>query len=95
VNLTGRPLLLADPSLAPFYTLPAPRDEPATDLPPERPRTYYIVSAELGRVGADAGRTDVFIVDTASASETREGPLLVRRLLRALPLPSVRDGVES
>jgi hypothetical protein len=95
VNLTGRPLLLADPSLAPFYTLPAPRDEPVVDLPPARPRTYSIVSAELGRIGAEAGRTDVFTVDPATASETRDGPPLVRRLLRAVPLPSSRDSAES
>jgi hypothetical protein len=91
VNLTGRPLLLADPALAPFYTLPAPRDEPATELPPMRPRTYYVVSSELGRVGAQAGRTDVFTVDAATSSATRDGPVLVRRLLSVAPASSGRS----
>src|SRR5512141_2664914 len=40
VNLTGRALLLTDPQLAPFYTLPAPQAEPAASLPPVRPRTF-------------------------------------------------------
>ena len=37
VNLTGRALLLSDPELAPFYTLPSPQQEPARVLPPIRP----------------------------------------------------------
>lgn len=84
VNLTGRALLLSDPDLAPFHTLPAPQDVPADTLPPPRPRTYYVVSAGLGRTGALAGRTDLLTVDTASASDPgANGPLLVRRLLPA------------
>jgi hypothetical protein len=86
VNLTGRALLLSDPELAPFYTLPAPQEEPASVLPPIRPRTYYVVSPELGRLGAQAGRTDVFTVDATTATDFGEtGPLRVRRLLRAVP----------
>lgn len=84
VNLTGRALLLSDPDLAPFHTLPAPQELPADILPPPCPRTYYVVSARLGRTGALAGRTDLFMVDTASAFDPgASGPLLVRRLLPA------------
>jgi len=86
VNLTGRALLLTDPDLAPFYTLPAPQDTPARLLPPIRPHTYYVVSAELGRAGAGEGRTDLFTIDTSTATDTGiTRPLLVRRLLRAAP----------
>jgi len=84
VNLTGRALLLADPELAPFYTLPAPQEEPARVLPPELPHTRYVVSPELGRLGAQQGRTDVFTVDAATATDLGKAkPLLVRKLLRA------------
>lgn len=84
VNLTGRALLLSDPELAPFYTLPAPSDQPARELPPVRPRTCYIVSAELGRVGWEAGRADLFTIDRATATDLGNArPLLVRRLHRA------------
>lgn len=84
VNLTGRALLLSDPDLAPFHTLPAPQDTPAQTLPPAHPRTYYVVSAGLGRTGALAGRTDLFTVDAATAFDPgANGPLLVRRLLPA------------
>lgn len=84
VNLTGRALLLSDPDMAPFHTLPAPQDTPAQTLPPLLPRTYYVVSAGLGRTGALAGRTDLFTVDPASAFDPgANGPLLVRRLLPA------------
>ena len=86
VNLTGRALLLSDPDLAPFYSLPAPQEAPAVDLPPERPRTYYVVSPPLGRMGAQAGRTDLFTIDAATAFDPgANGPLLVRRLVRAAP----------
>lgn len=86
VNLTGRALLLTDPELAPFYTLPAPQDEPASVLPPIRPRTCYVVSPDLGRLGAQAGRTDLFTVDVTTSTDLGSaGPLLVRRLLRAAP----------
>jgi hypothetical protein len=86
VNLTGRGLLLTDPDLAPFYTLPAPQPQPATELPPLRPRTYYVVSAELGRIGEAAGRCDLFTVDQRTTTDPGDaGPLLVRRLLRAVP----------
>lgn len=87
VNLTGRALLLADPTLAPFFTLPAPRPEPATVLPPQVPRTCYIVSSELGREGAEAQRGDLYTVDLESATDYRESGLLVRRLL-----PVLREG---
>jgi hypothetical protein len=87
VNLTGRALLLADPELAPFYSLPAPQDQPACELPPVRPRTCYVVSAELGLLAAQGGRTDVYTVDAATATDVgAAGPLRVRRLLRAIPL---------
>lgn len=86
VNLTGRALLLSDPDLAPFHTLPAPQESAAETLPPPRPRTYYVVSAKLGQTGALAGRTDLFTVDAASAFDPgANGPLLVRRLVRAVP----------
>jgi hypothetical protein len=86
VNLTGHGLLLTVPELAPFYTLPAPQQEPATELPPIVPRTYYVVSAELGRRGAEAGRTDLFIVDEATSTPCRDtGHLRVRRLFRVAP----------
>jgi hypothetical protein len=86
VNLTGRALLLSDPDLAPFYTLPAQQEEPASVLPPIRPRTHYVVSMELGRLGAQAGRTDVFTVDAPiSADSDKTGPLRVRRLLCVVP----------
>src|SRR6266498_3199438 len=82
VNLTGRALLLTDPELAPFYTLPAPQEQPANVLPPVRPRTYYVVSPDLGRLGAQAGRTDLFTVDTLTSTELGDaGPLRIRRLL--------------
>ncbi|MFO1413853.1 MAG: hypothetical protein U1F10_08100 [Burkholderiales bacterium] len=89
VNLTGRALLLSDPDLAPFHTLPAPQDVPADTLPPPLPRTYYVVSVPLGRAGAVAGRTDLFTIDAATAFDPgANGPLLVRRLLpAALPPP--------
>ena len=87
VNLTGRSLLLADPELAPFYSLPAPQDVPACVLPPIRPRTCYVVSAELGRLAAQVGRTDVYTVDATTATDGGDtGPLRVRRLLRAIPI---------
>ncbi|HWS13478.1 MAG TPA: hypothetical protein VN279_11800 [Rhodocyclaceae bacterium] len=83
INLTGRALLLTDPELAPFYTLPAPQEEPATELPPVLPRTCYIVSAELGMEAARAGRTDMFMVDAGTATDYGAGGVLVRRLVRA------------
>jgi hypothetical protein len=92
VNLTGRALLFSDPELAPFYTLPAPQEEPASELPPVRPRTYYVVSSELGRLGSQAGRTDLYIVDpgtNAAADDT--GPLRVRRLLPAVTAAGAAD----
>jgi hypothetical protein len=96
VNLTGRALLLTRaPELAPFYTLPAPHEEPATELPPMRPRTRYVVTAELGRRGAAAGRTDVFTVEAAASPDPGGGPLLVRRLVRALPADDSGERPES
>jgi hypothetical protein len=92
VNLTGRALLLSDPELAPFYTLPSPQDVPASVLPPIRPRTCYVVSTALGSLGAEAGRTDVFTVDAATATDLGvSGPLLVRRLVRAVPVVASRE----
>lgn len=83
VNLTGRPLLLSDPALAPFYTLPAPQEEPARVLPPVRPRTYYVVTPELGRLGAQAGRSDILTIEAGTAIDCGdEGPVRVRRLVR-------------
>ncbi len=84
INLTGRALLLTDPELAPFYTLPAPQ-EAATELPPVLPRTCYIVSPELGVLGAQAGRTDVYMVDASTVTDFGAGGLLVRRLIRVVP----------
>jgi hypothetical protein len=96
VNLTGRALLLSDPQLAPFYTLPAPQAEPASVLPPVRPRTYYVVSPELGRLAVKAGRSDVFTVDATTVTEFGDaGPLRVRRLLRAVPVAALSDQSES
>jgi hypothetical protein len=96
VNLTGRGLLLSDPELAPFYTLPAPQEEPASALPPIRPRTYYVVCPELGRLAAQAGRTDVFTVDAGTSTDFGEtGPLRVRRLLRAVPVATHSERVDS
>jgi hypothetical protein len=96
VNLTGRALLLSDPHLAPFYTLPAPQQEPASVLPPVRPRTYYVVSPELGRLAEKAGRSDVFTVDASSVTDFGEsGPLRVRRLLRAVPVAALSEQSES
>jgi len=92
VNLTGRALLLSDPALAAFYTLPAPQEVPASELPPNRPRTYYVVSPELGRVAGKAGRTDVFTVDEASSTDLGEsGPVRVRRLIRAAPVAALSE----
>ncbi|MGE5466281.1 MAG: hypothetical protein ACM3Y9_02540 [Ignavibacteria bacterium] len=94
VNLTGRALLLTGPQLAPFYTLPAPQEDPLNRLPPVFPRTCYIVSPALGRIGADAGRTDIFTVDAASATDLGDAGLLVRRLIPAVRLPEpVAGGV--
>jgi hypothetical protein len=91
VNLTGRPLLLSDPELAPFYALPSVQEQPAAILPPPLPRTYYVVSAELGRAGAEAGRSDVFTVDPATVFDPgATGPLLVRRLLRVAAQPAAQ-----
>lgn len=96
VNLTGRALLLSDPELAPFYTLPAPQEVPASVLPPIRPRTYYVVTAELGHLAKQAGRTDVFVVDTRTSTDFGETrPLLVRRLLRAVPVATLSGQSES
>ena len=95
VNLTGRALLLSDPELAPFYTLPSPQQEPARVLPPIRPRTYYVVSPELGRLGTQAGRSDVFTVDATTSTDLGETrPLLVRRLLRAAPAAALPEQSE-
>ena len=92
VNLTGHGLLLTVPELAPFYTLPAPQQEPATELPPIVPRTYYVVSSELGRRGAEAGRTDLFTVDEATSTACRDtGHLRVRRLFRVVPAAAPAD----
>ena len=96
VNQTGRALLLSDPELAPFYTLPAPQEVPASVLPPIRPRTYYVVSAELGHLAEQAGRTDVFVVDPRTSTDFGEtGPLLVRRLPRAVPVATLSEQSES
>jgi len=96
VNLTGRALLLSDPELAPFYTLPAPQEDPASVLPPIRPRTYYVVSPQLGRLAALAGRTDVFTVDARTSTDLGEtGPLRVRRLLPAVPVAILSEQSES
>jgi len=95
VNLTGRALLLSDPELAPFYAIPAQEEEPASVLPPIRPRTHYVVSLELGRLGAQAGRTDVFTVDTATSTDSGEtGPLRVRRLLCVAPVAAFSEQSE-
>jgi hypothetical protein len=91
MNLTGRALLLTDPDLAPFFALPAPRPEPAADLPPARPRTCYIVGPELGRAGAQAGRTDVFTVDATTSTDYGAGGLLARRLIPAAPVAASAD----
>ncbi len=85
VNLTGRALLLTDPELAPFYNLPAPQEEPATELPPVLPRTCYVVTAELGRLGAQACRTDMYTVEASTSTDYGAAGLLVRRLVRAAP----------
>ena len=96
VNLTGRGLLLSDPELAPFYTLPARQEEPAIVLPAIRLRTYYVVSPELGRLAAHAGRTDVFTVETMTSTDfAGTGPLRVRRLLRAVPVAALSEQSES
>lgn len=91
VNLTGRALLLSDPELAPFFTLPAPQEEPATELPPVLPHTCYVVSPELGRLGAQLGRTDVFTVDATTSTDFGHAGLLVRRLVRAVPAAALAD----
>ena len=92
VNLTGHGLLLTVPELAPFYTLPAPQQEPATELPPIVPRTFYVVSAELGRRGAEAGRTDLLTVDEATSTACHDtGHLRVRRLFRVAPAAAAVD----
>jgi hypothetical protein len=96
VNLTGRGLLLSDPDLAPFFTLPARQEEPAIVLPAIRPRTYYVVSPELGRLAAHAGRTDVFTVETMTSTDfAGTGPLRVRRLLRAVPVATLSEQSDS
>lgn len=88
VNLTGRALLLANKELAPFYTLPAPRDHPATELPPIYPRTCYVVTTALGQLGIRAGRTDMLTVDPVTTRDLGDAGLLVRRLVRpAATLP--------
>jgi hypothetical protein len=86
VNLTGRALVLAGSALAPFYTLPASQ-EAATALPPAFPRTRYVVSKALGQLGIRAGRTDIFAVDEATATDLGPAGLLVRRLIRLGPEP--------
>jgi len=91
VNLTGRALLLTTPELAPFYTLPAPQEQPSTELPPLLPRTHYIVNAELGCLCAQAGRTDVFTVDTATATDYGSSGLLVRRLVPATSVAELSE----
>jgi hypothetical protein len=96
VNLTGRGLLLSDPQFAPFYTLPAQQEEPAIVLPPVRPRTYYVVSPELGRRAAHAGRTDIFTADAMTPAEPgATGPMRVRRLVRAAPVAGLAEQPES
>ena len=85
VNLTGRAILLTTPELAAFYTLPAPQEQPPSELPPVLPRTNYIVSPELGHLCGEAGRTDIFIVDAATSTDYGDAGLLVRRLVRAVP----------
>lgn len=87
INLTGRALLLTDPQLAPFYRLPATQ-EPSSELPPAFPRTCYVVTANLGRLGAQAGRTDMYTVDSATAEDCGDAGLLVRRLVRLIPADS-------
>jgi hypothetical protein len=95
VNLTGRALLLSDPQLAPFYTLPAQQEVPATELPPARPRTHYVVSPELGRLALRAGRIVVFTVDASTVTDFGETvPLRVRRLLRAVPAAAISEQPE-
>jgi hypothetical protein len=91
VNLTGRALLLADPELAPFYTLPAPQEVSPTELPPILPRTCYVVGPELGRLGTQAGRTDVYTVEASSSTDYGDAGVLVRRLVRAAPAAAVSE----
>ena len=97
VNLTGRTLLLtAERDLAPFYALPALQKEPATLLPPIRARTNYVVSSELAHIGAQAGRTDLFIVEaTKSSNSDDSGPLLVGRLRGAVRAAAPLEESES
>ena len=83
VNLTGRALLLTTPEFAPFYALPAIHEQPATELPTLLPYTKYIVSQELGRLGAKAGRTDIFTVDVTAITDYGSRGLRVRRLIQA------------
>jgi hypothetical protein len=82
INLTGRTLLLTDPAMAPFFTLPAAEEPPAA-LPPVMPRRYYIVTAELALLGMQAGRTDIFTVDARTSTDFGHSGLLVRRLVPA------------
>jgi len=92
VNLTGRALLLSDPELAPFYTLPAPQEVPASVLPPIRPRTYYVVTAELGHLAKQAGRADVFVVDTRTSTDfARLGPCWSVACFARFPSPQFRS----
>jgi hypothetical protein len=91
VNLTGRAILLTSPELAAFYTLPSPQEAPAAELPPPLPRTRYIVGAALGHRCGEAGRTDVFTVDAATASDYGDAGLLVRRLLPAVPRAALTE----
>jgi hypothetical protein len=86
INLTGRALVLTATELAPFFTLPAPHEAPATELPPMLPRTRYVVAPALGRLGAQQGRTDIFTVDQSTAEDLGSAGLLVRRLVRAVPV---------
>jgi len=96
VNLTGRALLLTEPELAPFFTLPSTQEEPASVLPPVLPRTCYVVSPELARLAAQAGRTDIFTVDSITSTDSGEtGPLRIRRLVRVVPAVALAEKSES
>jgi hypothetical protein len=96
VNLTGRALLLTEPELAPFFTLPSTQEEPASVLPPVLPRTCYVVSPELARLAAQAGRTDIFTVDSITSTDSGEtGPLRIRRLVRVIPAVALAEKSES
>lgn len=80
-NLTGETLVFVDADGELLFTLLPQLGRAAMTLPPPLPNLYLIVPPGLLETDEAARRTDLRIVDSASARRARDGErVLVRRL---------------